>query len=357
MNTKNIIQVLVLTLILVLSFSPIKWYAADDADMWFDPLDFFQFFDDEPIEDNVSTEVDLVEPYDSFEDFDDFFDDYDVLYDDFDSLNSSDDFEEPFDNFNDSQEWNDDTSVNEEIFNVFVDENNSFEDFSDLDIELNSALDINTQNSQNNPYHSCKAIDDITSETDFNLYNSKFIDIQESLYKNDILRIEKSWIISGRSANTFEPYETLTRAEFLAVALKMHCIDVTQDQTHPFADVELSSWKSRVIGKALAEGIISGETDSNGKKVFRPNDPITRMEVVAILLNLSLQDVPWDRESPYEDIAQQQWQKNYVTKWNELNLFMPNKTHNKFYPNKYIMREHIGSIMYSLAKLYRNNLL
>jgi len=73
------------------------------------------------------------------------------------------------------------------------------------------------------------------------------------LYQSDIVRIEKAGVIDGRSATTFDPYETLTRAEFLAVALKTHCIDVTQPSNQPFIDVEATGWKSRVVGKALSD--------------------------------------------------------------------------------------------------------
>ena len=69
---------------------------------------------------------------------------------------------------------------------------------------------------------------------------SNFIDINESLYKNDITRLENAGIINGRTANTFDPYESITRAEFLSIAMKAHCIDFSAEGGHDFIDVEKS---------------------------------------------------------------------------------------------------------------------
>lgn len=290
------------------------------------------------------------------------FDEEDFSFDEFDSTDDEDAFlDDISEDLIQSDDYDVDTSEElwqDEIIN-FLDnlwEESVSESFDEVLWEDFSMEDVQSQQDtlvRSGEYSSCSVIDDMLFQYDTNGQISKFIDIWESLYKDDIAKIEKAQVIDGRTATTFDPFEPLTRAEFLAVALKTHCIDVSAPAIHPFTDVEATGWKSRVIGKALFEGIISWETNSSGQRVFRPNDSITRMEVVAILLKLSKQDIPWDRVSPYTDIASQQWQKNYVTRWNELGLFMPEKTHNRFYPNRFINREHIATVLFKLVELYR----
>lgn len=307
-------------------------------------------------------------------DFDDFgLDEWDFLEEDFydddlygDDFYGNDDFwdDSLFDLINevDEEVWENTDNI-EDSQEVIPVEDDIFELLDLWDDEIWEPVDSEAQKEDSNTsqedetawykYGSCSVIDDILYWYDSTTYSTKFLDTKESLYREDITRIEKAWVINWRSVNTFDPYEPLTRAEFLAVALKAHCIDVSTPAIHPFTDVEGTWWKSRVIGKAVSEWIISWEINASGQRIFRPNDSITRMEVVAILLKLSKEDIPRDRQSPYMDIASQQWQKNYVTKWNELWLFMPEKTHNLFYPNRFINREHIGTVLYRLAELYR----
>ena len=80
----------------------------------------------------------------------------------------------------------------------------------------------------------------------------------------------------GYPDGTFRPNSKITRAEFATVAAGFfHAPEVSDDA---FSDIS-NSWARDYINRAAALGLVSGDDD--GK--FRPNDYITRAEVMAIL--------------------------------------------------------------------------
>jgi len=84
-------------------------------------------------------------------------------------------------------------------------------------------------------------------------------------------------VISGYPDGTFKPENSITRAEFVKLVSKIfNYIDKSEAG---FPDVNANDWYADVVSKAVASGIIVG--DSNGN--FRPNDPISRQEAAVVL--------------------------------------------------------------------------
>ena len=83
-------------------------------------------------------------------------------------------------------------------------------------------------------------------------------------------------IINGYANGTFRPGNSITRAEFVAMATRF--ANLTAEDCY-FTDVSRGSWAYSYIAFASNQGWISGYADGT----FRPGNPITRAEVTKIV--------------------------------------------------------------------------
>lgn len=87
-------------------------------------------------------------------------------------------------------------------------------------------------------------------------------------------------IISGVGDNKFEPERSITRAEFTAMAMKFAVGG--EEGKNIFSDVDENDWFYKAVVDSIQYGWIHGYGDGT----FRPNNPITRAEVTAIVNNM-----------------------------------------------------------------------
>lgn len=85
-------------------------------------------------------------------------------------------------------------------------------------------------------------------------------------------------IISGYEDGSFRPWAPITRAEALKIVLRARNIPAGGSARLP-ADVPPDAWYADLLRAALDRGIVRGDENGN----FRPNDSISRAELVAIL--------------------------------------------------------------------------
>lgn len=83
---------------------------------------------------------------------------------------------------------------------------------------------------------------------------------------------------------SFGPNRPVNRGDFLAMVMDLEGIDPEIGlQVSSFADAEdAASWLRPYLASALRRGLIQGETTPAGL-VFRPNEPITQAEAVALV--------------------------------------------------------------------------
>ncbi|MBX3246308.1 MAG: S-layer homology domain-containing protein [Myxococcales bacterium] len=105
-------------------------------------------------------------------------------------------------------------------------------------------------------------------------------------------------IISGFPDGTFQPNAAVTRAQFAAMVTNAFARSVTPSATS-FRDVPASHWASTAIRRAHAAGFMRGYPEGD----FRPDQTITRVEVVVALANgLRLAGGSWAlTENHYDD--------------------------------------------------------
>ena len=87
-------------------------------------------------------------------------------------------------------------------------------------------------------------------------------------------------IISGVGDNKFEPERSITRAEFTSMAMKFAVGG--EEGENIFSDVDEDDWFYKAVVDSIQYGWIHGYGDGT----FRPNNPITRAEVTAIVNNM-----------------------------------------------------------------------
>lgn len=89
-------------------------------------------------------------------------------------------------------------------------------------------------------------------------------------------RASRMGIVKGYSDGSYRPQAKVTRAEFATMLAHAFALPTASDQS--FSDTQ-GHWASSAIAALQATGAINGYPDGS----FRPNQPVTRAEIVAML--------------------------------------------------------------------------
>lgn len=102
------------------------------------------------------------------------------------------------------------------------------------------------------------------------------------------LRLAEEGVYTGRrmgALHCFDPNETFTREEFLALAMAVAgaepLADVTLTGFHD--DESISVWAKGYVSAALMDGTIQGSRNEEGRAIFNGTAPITRAEAAVII--------------------------------------------------------------------------
>lgn len=114
--------------------------------------------------------------------------------------------------------------------------------------------------------------------------------------------------VSGVGNGDFEPERSITRAEFTSIAMKF--AEGKTGGTNIFSDVKSTDWFYRAVVNSTQYGWIHGYGDGT----FRPNNPITRVEVTAIVNNMLGREADvdfvtehYDELNHFSDLAVSHW--------------------------------------------------
>lgn len=95
-------------------------------------------------------------------------------------------------------------------------------------------------------------------------------------YKTAVDIVARQGVVKGYEDGTFRPNQPITRREFAAIAAR-YAGNI--DTWKTFRDVPSTDWAYKLINRVAGAGWINGYEDGT----FRPNNNITRAEVVAIV--------------------------------------------------------------------------
>lgn len=140
------------------------------------------------------------------------------------------------------------------------------------------------------------------------VYNYSFTDIERDRWSiTAISYMNELGIIKGYPDGTFKPTNSISRAEFAAIATRFANLS---EGSKTFSDVDKDYWGYEAINRAATAGWINGYPD----KTFRPDRRIKRVEVISItnqMLNRfadeSYVDNNKDKISLFTDVDKNHW--------------------------------------------------
>ncbi len=134
---------------------------------------------------------------------------------------------------------------------------------------------------------------------------SPFDDISGHWAESVIESLYCRGIVSGRSDYRFEPDSTITRAEFLKIALLNAGYSPSGYNGETFNDVYSSDWYYSYISLAEDHDFINGYEDGS----FKPNNSINRAEALTILIRIAGQTLYGFDSSdlPFWDVSVDDW--------------------------------------------------
>ncbi len=107
---------------------------------------------------------------------------------------------------------------------------------------------------------------------------TEFTDIKYSKYREAIEYLRNEEIVDGYADNSFKPFNTINRAEFIKIV--MEAADFTLEGKDCFDDVA-TQWFAKYVCAAKENGVISGYADNT----FKPEREINVVEAFKITLN------------------------------------------------------------------------
>ncbi len=107
-----------------------------------------------------------------------------------------------------------------------------------------------------------------------------FIDVAPNAwYKDAVQYAYDHGLMTGVSDTEFAPEATTTRAMIVSILARLEGVESAQ--AAGFADVDDNDWYATAVNWAANVGVVNGYEDNT----FRPNQPITREQLAAILMN------------------------------------------------------------------------
>lgn len=171
---------------------------------------------------------------------------------------------------------------------------------------------------------------------------SGFRDIEKtSEYYNFLQKLVKDWVVGWFSDNTFRPLNSISRAELLKIILLAKKVDFVQDSKDYFVDIPTNAWQKKYVNTALSLGIIT-----NKNKQFFPNEFISRVEALKMIVTLFVGSIPENYNKNFSDVKASDWFAKYVQFAAEKDLLTFSSA---FQPNKKITRIEVIHILQKLS--------
>ena len=124
-----------------------------------------------------------------------------------------------------------------------------------------------------------------------------------------VKQLREQGVVSGKRPNEFEPNSPLTRAELTKIVIKAFDLGhADQVIKKPFKDVESKIWYASYIAAAQQYKIIDGYSDGT----FRPNNFVSRLEALKIVLETSGLDILGATPMSFLDVESGSWYEKYI---------------------------------------------
>jgi methionine-rich copper-binding protein CopC len=114
-----------------------------------------------------------------------------------------------------------------------------------------------------------------------------FTDLEGHWSKDISLKLAEQGLIKGYPDNTFGPDNVITRVEAVAILVRALKLDTKgESELAGFVDSgEIPAWARGSAAAAVRAGLVKGATVEGGL-AFRPNSPVTRVELASIIARI-----------------------------------------------------------------------
>lgn len=147
-------------------------------------------------------------------------------------------------------------------------------------------------------------------------------------------------IIKGYPDGTFQPQRTISRAEFLKIALESSKIALDVEESSSFSDVDENAWYGKYVKKAKKEGWIQGYLDGT----FKPSQQVNKVEGLKMIAAIQKWPLVEVVEAPYQDTPALAWYARYVTYAKTKNFL--EETGQLFSPSANLSRGGVSEILF-----------
>ncbi|SFA91981.1 S-layer homology domain-containing protein [Cohnella sp. OV330] len=110
--------------------------------------------------------------------------------------------------------------------------------------------------------------------------DKRFGDVTGHWSRETVETMASKLLVQGVADGRFDPDKAVTRAEFAALLARALALNAAEPTATAFADVGPNKWYAVTVQAASAAKLIQGDPDGR----FRPEDPISRQELAAILM-------------------------------------------------------------------------
>ncbi len=132
-----------------------------------------------------------------------------------------------------------------------------------------------------------------------------FVDTAGNFAEQSICILHDEGVVQGRSSTEYEPSASITRAEFLKIALLNAGLTVTEDSSVEYDDVDASAWYYSYVTYATAEGYVEGYDDGT----FHPDEEINRAEAMIMMLRIAgvAETTVSESDITFDDVSSSDW--------------------------------------------------
>ena len=183
-------------------------------------------------------------------------------------------------------------------------------------------------------------------------YDKQFKDVPKDFWGYDVISVLASrHIVKGMDDDTFAPNAKITRAEFAALMIRALGIP-EEPYKGEFEDVKEGAWYANAVEAAYQAGIMIGD----GKKM-RPDDPITREEMAAVIMRVygkltGYKEENIENTSFADNDKISEWAKNVVANAVKLGI-VRGYENNAFRPQNNATRAETVAMLYRILGIVR----